>query len=126
MKIATNQQRLNELFDADPRNDTAIAEELGVSKQTISAWRKGIRSPKKHMLVRISIQYNVSLEWLMGFDVERTPSAFTEVLDPSPKTLEARILAKGVDKMPPAQREAIMNMMMGLYPGLFNEEDDAK
>lgn len=44
-----------------------------------------------------------------------------------PKTPEARLLAKGIDKMPKAQREAIMNMMTGLYPGLFekgNDDDD--
>lgn len=44
-----------------------------------------------------------------------------------PHTPEARSLAKGIDRMPQAQREAIMNMMIGLYPGLFekgSEEDD--
>ena len=39
----------------------------------------------------------------------------------TPKTVEARSLAKGIDRMPKAQREAILNMMMGLYPGLFEE-----
>lgn len=72
MKTATNQERLNELFDADPRNDSSIAVELGVSKQTISAWRSGFRSPKKPMLVKISELYHVSIEWLMGFDVDRS------------------------------------------------------
>lgn len=71
MKTATNQDRLNELFDADPRTDSAIAAELGVSKQTISAWRSGFRSPKKPMLIRISELYHVSIEWLMGFDADR-------------------------------------------------------
>jgi transcriptional regulator with XRE-family HTH domain len=75
MKIATNQERLNELFDADPRSDTAIATELGVSKQTISAWRSGYRSPKKPMLIKITEVYNVSIEWLMGFDVEKNGSS---------------------------------------------------
>jgi transcriptional regulator with XRE-family HTH domain len=45
----------------------------------------------------------------------------------TPKTPEARILAKGIDKMPQAQREAIISMMQGLYPGLFEkgtEEDE--
>ena len=46
MKVTTNQERLNELFDNDPRNDTAIADALGVSKQTVSMWRHGTRSPK--------------------------------------------------------------------------------
>jgi len=71
MKIATNQERLNELFDADTRSDTAIATELKVSKQALSAWRKGIRSPKKSVLVQIAEMYHVSLEWLMGFDVKK-------------------------------------------------------
>ena len=71
MKVATSQERLNELFDSDPRNDTAIADALGVSKQTISMWRHGTRSPKKSVLIDISKQFNVSIEWLMGFDVER-------------------------------------------------------
>lgn len=68
MKVATNQERLNQLFDSDPRTDTAIAEKLGVSKQTISMWRHGTRSPKKSVLVKISKVYGVSIEWLMGFD----------------------------------------------------------
>ena len=75
MKVATNQERLNELFDADPRSDTAIAADLGVSKQAISMWRNGTRSPKKSVLVQISKAYNVSIEWLMGFDVEKNASS---------------------------------------------------
>ena len=75
MKVATNQERLNELFDGDPRNDTAIAKALGVSKQTVSMWRHGARSPKKTVLIQIANEYNVSIEWLMGFDVERNGSA---------------------------------------------------
>ena len=71
MKIATSQERLIELFDSDPRTDTAIAKELCVSKQTISAWRTGTRSPKKAMLVKIANIYHVSIEWLMGFAVNR-------------------------------------------------------
>lgn len=71
MKSVTNQERLNELFDADPRSDTAIAAALGVSKQTISMWRHGTRSPKKSVLIQIAKEYDVSIEWLMGFDVEK-------------------------------------------------------
>lgn len=75
MKTATNQERLNELFDADSRNDSSIASALGVSKQTISAWRSGFRSPKKPMLIKIAELYHVSIEWLMGFDIEKVSSS---------------------------------------------------
>ena len=80
MKITTNQDRLCELFDADPRNDTAIALELNVSKQALSAWRNGTRSPKKPVLIKIAQMYNVSLEWLMGFDVPKS-SVYTQPPD---------------------------------------------
>lgn len=71
MKVATSVERLNDLFDSDPRSDTAIAKDLHISKQTLSAWRKGRRSPKKSVLVKISELYNVSIEWLLGFNVEK-------------------------------------------------------
>lgn len=85
MKVATNQERLNELFDADPRNDTAIAAALGVSKQTISMWRHGTRSPKKSVLIHICKVYNVSIEWLMGFDVDKSLSGSPIVIPDSEK-----------------------------------------
>ena len=71
MKVATNQERLVELFDADGRNDNVIAEELGVSKQAISTWRNGTRSPKKSVLIKIADMYNVDIAWLMGYDVPK-------------------------------------------------------
>lgn len=63
-------ERLNSLFDSDPRTDTAIGDALGVSKQTISYWRQGERSPKKTMVLEIARMYHVSPVWLMGFDDE--------------------------------------------------------
>lgn len=71
MKVSNSVERLNELFDSDARNDTSIAKALGVSKQSVCSWRAGKRSPKKPMLIKISEMFNVSIEWLMGFDVDR-------------------------------------------------------
>ena len=45
-----------------------------------------------------------------------TPSAADQ-----PHTPEARILGKGIDTMPEEQRKAILNMMIGLYPGVFEK-----
>lgn len=71
LKVKTCQERLNELFDALPYSDIDIAKKLGVSKQAISAWRNGSRSPKKTALEDISNMFGVDIAWLMGFDVER-------------------------------------------------------
>lgn len=80
MKVATNQERLNELFDADPRNDTAIADALGISKQALSAWRNGTRSPSKKMLFKIAETFGVSIEWLMGYDYSKQKRSLDDPL----------------------------------------------
>lgn len=78
---------------------------------------------------------NTSPAYLMGWTDdkrttrERIAAVFDEASDKinQPITPEARILAKGIDRMPEEQRKALMTMMTGLYPGLFekgNEEDD--
>lgn len=72
-KITTCQARLSELFDSLPDNDSAIAKTLGVSKQTISAWKTGARSPKKPMIEHISSIFNIDIAWIMGFDVPMRP-----------------------------------------------------
>lgn len=77
-KTATSTQRLNELFDKDSRNDTSIADWLGVSKQVVSAWRKGKRSPKKSTMTKIAEKYGVDEAWLYGWDVDRPQLTFTE------------------------------------------------
>ena len=74
-KIKTCQERLVELFDSLPYTDINIAEKLEVSKQAISAWRSGTRSPKKPTLEAICNRFDVDIAWLMGYDVPRQPVA---------------------------------------------------
>ena len=83
MKIATSTERLNELFESDPRSNAAIGDILNVSRQAVSAWRQGVRSPKKNVLIKIAEMYNVNLEWLMGFDVDRNAEQHSMVIPDS-------------------------------------------
>ena len=133
MKILTSKDRLNELFDSDARNDTAIAMELGVSKQTVSAWRCGTRSPKKPMLIKISELYHVSIEWLMGFDVPKCGQnmdlhLFGESPDTVPKNDDIRLLVRDLSKLSPEQVEQAKEMFRLMFkitnPELFKENDD--
>lgn len=96
-----------------------MAEKLGSTKQVLSRYERGERTPKITMAAHFAEVLEIPLRDLVGTDYESEISTNQE----QPKTTEARILAKGVDKMPQAQREAIMNMMIGLYPGLFEKEN---
>ena len=138
-KIATFQERFAELCDSSPMSDTSIADALNVSRQTVCSWKAGTRSPKKPTILTIANYFGVDVAWLMGFDVAKEPGVYSLLTNTaisaakyaqavsSPKTPEARILAKGIDNMPQEQREAIVTMMQRLYPGLFEkgtEEDE--
>ena len=126
MKITSSEERLNELFSADPRSDSAIAADLDVSKQALSAWRKGIRSPKKTVLLKIAQIYNVSIDWLMGFDVPKIEENIQTGYQP--ETIEAKILANGIDKLPQEQRERALAMFRVMfepqYADMFTKENE--
>ena len=92
MKISTSTQRINELFDSDPRNDSSIARALGVSRQSICSWRSGVRSPKKPILIKIAESYNVNLDWLMGFDVDRTGRDIRSIVIPDSNMFKKLIM----------------------------------
>lgn len=70
-KIMTFKERFSELCDSAPHNASAIAEALHVSRQTVSAWKSGFRSPKEPTIIAIAKHFHVSVPWLMGFDVEK-------------------------------------------------------
>ncbi len=68
-KISSFEERFSELASQYPGSDSEKAKLIGVSRQTISAWRTGVRSPKQPMIIHIASIFKVSVEWLMGFDV---------------------------------------------------------
>jgi transcriptional regulator with XRE-family HTH domain len=109
-----------------------LAVMVGSSKQVLSRYERGERTPKISAAQKIADALDVPLEMLLGYEYHEDPDnamqiEIQELEEQVPKTVEARILAKGIDKMSEAQRKAIMTMMEGLYPGLFeegNENDD--
>ena len=53
-------------------NQTALADRLGVRKSIISAYESQMRMPSLEMLVKIALEFSVSVDWLLG--LERTKS----------------------------------------------------
>ena len=64
--------RFNELLRLTADSDTALADALGVSKQTISAWKTGIRVPKQPTKRIIASYFNVPVTWLDGLTDDKT------------------------------------------------------
>lgn len=71
LKVATFQQRFAQLFEESEKTTTALAKELHISNQTVSAWKIGTRSPKEPTIIAIAKYFGVTVPWLMGFDVDK-------------------------------------------------------
>ena len=135
-KITTFRERFSELCDKSPMNDTAIADALNVSRQTVCSWKAGTRSPKKPTVISIANYFDVDTAWLMGFDVPPEPNLHSLVNNAvhagmamaEPRTPEAKAVSFGMDSLPKEQRELILNMVKAMFPDTFtkgNNEDEA-
>ena len=98
-------------------NQTAFANKIGVTQSAVSQWENGLTRPNSEQLLAISVAFRISIDELLEADQQTEPEG-------KPQTVEARSLAKGIDKMPKSQRKAILDMMIKLYPGSFEKEEE--
>ena len=61
-------QNLKDIRIKNKYNQEDIAEQLGVTKQTISNWEKGKRTPDIDSLIKLANIYQVTLDSLIGID----------------------------------------------------------
>ena len=94
-------------------NQAAFAKMIGVTQSAVSQWENDLTRPNSYQLEAIAAAFQISIDELLADNIKEN--------DSTPKTPEARLLAKGVDRMPETQRKAIINMMTGLYPGIFEK-----
>jgi transcriptional regulator with XRE-family HTH domain len=65
-------KRLDYLISHSEKSASAIAQDLQVSKQTISSWQTGARKPKYPTIMTIAQYFSVDPEWLLGFGEEES------------------------------------------------------
>lgn len=78
-QVATFSERFAELVGDKSYAD--VGKEIDVSKATVCAYINGTREPKTPVLKSIARTYNVSPNWLLGFDVPKRSSAEEDDLD---------------------------------------------
>ena len=58
--------RLRQLIEEKPTTITAVARELGISRQAVSQYTMGIGQPNADKLLQIAEYFDVSCDWLVG------------------------------------------------------------
>lgn len=100
-----------------------VAAFLEVSPATVYRYENGDISKLPSKFIKPLAEYLcITPEYLMGWTDEK-PN-----IEAQPLTPEARILAKGIDKLPQEQREqalAVIRAMFNKYADYFEKETDA-
>ncbi|MBO7625744.1 MAG: helix-turn-helix transcriptional regulator, partial [Bacteroidales bacterium] len=106
----------------------------GISSAAVSNWEKGKSDPSGERLKKLAEYFGVDEGFILGYGKEN-PVLFVpenpkisgksetdqiierilQQLEDQPKTQEARILAKGVDKLPQEQREQALAVFRAVF-----------
>lgn len=111
-----------------------LAIEIGVANATVSDWEHGRKNPSGERLRKLSEFFGVDSLVVLGqapdpstlfvpeepkisgkSETDQIIERLLEKLDNQPKTAEARILAKGVDRLPQEQREQALTVFRAVF-----------
>lgn len=118
-------RNLNHYLNISGKKQKDLAEYVGAKTTTVSGWTRGISYPRADAMEKIANFFGITTSELIGNN-EYYKRELNDRLDQL-KTVEARLLAQGVDSMPKEQREqalAIMKTIFVQYADYFNKEND--
>lgn len=101
-------------------NQEQLAELARLNRVTIAKYESGKVEPGAQALTRIADALEVTVDELLGRDAPTDESQ-----SEAPKTLEARIVSFGMDKLPQEERQKILDILQRMYdnnPDIFKEE----
>lgn len=104
-----------------------LAEYVGAKTTTVSGWTRGISYPRADAMEKIAMFFGIPTSKLVGYGYDDYEDHPDDPLSNTPITQEARILAKGIDKLPQAQREqalAVIRAMFAIHADYFDKENN--
>ena len=119
--------RLRHAMQAKDMNASDLSKASGISKSLISYYLRGTYLAKQDKVYLLAKALDVDPGWLMtGYEpsLREIFDTIDDELEDVPQTPEARILAKGIDKLSPEERAqalAVVKAMFAKHPEIFNE-----
>lgn len=111
--------RLREIREARGISQSQAAFGLNISPTVYNRYEHGLREPSAAMMLVIADYFGVTVDELLG----REPNP---EMQKAPRTLEARIVSGGMDKLTQDERETILSVVRAMYqkdhPELFDAE----
>lgn len=114
--------RIYELMEVKNITQADIIKKTNIPKSSLSMYISGARVPKSDKIILIADSYNVSPEWLSGFDVPMEKQIVNDLEIGS--SLGKMLTGKEMDILPyfdklsklkPADQEMVFNLINSLY-----------
>lgn len=112
-------KRMKEIREQNKWSLDDMAHKLDTTKQVLSKYEREERTPKITVAAKFANILGIPLEQLIGLE-EAEP-----IKDETPKSAEAKTIAKVIDKLTPTQRKQALNVIMAMFPQhheLFEDE----
>ena len=101
--------RIRELRKRAGMTQKELCSIVGASEPSMSFYESGKQTPDIYMIQKIADTLGVTLDELVG--IKPVPPEETA----QPRTEEARILAKGIDKLSKEEREQALNVVRAMF-----------
>ena len=99
------------------RGPSKVAQELGVPQSNVSSYYNGKRSPKAAFLSKCAQQYNINIEWLLGYpDAPKYPDFPEQNPDE-----DIVILSRAAKRMSPEDRQKLIEMAKVVFKDAFKD-----
>ena len=97
-----------------------LALTVGVAQPTVSEWESNKKDPSGDRLKKLSEIFGVDELVILGKGVVDICEQQSEY----PKTIEAKIISAGVDRMPPESRKVALNLLNTVFAEFFENVED--
>ena len=113
------QKNLNHYLSISGKKQKDLADYVGAKTTTVSGWTRGISYPRADAMERIAMFFGIKTSELVGNADEYYRQELNDRLDQL-KTVEAKIISGGIDRMPPEKREQAIKVLQAIFSEYFD------
>ena len=121
--------RIKECLDRMGQTQKWLALTLGVKQPSVHDWITGKNKPTAANLQRLAALFNVSTDYLLGLTDDPAPAVVSadtwdvESAFSAPEDESIRIMARGMGRLSPENREKLLTVAKTLFATDFGEAD---
>ena len=111
-------EKIKQLRISQGLSQTEFAKRLFVTPGAVSQWEKNRTAPDTERLMAIAKEFSIPLDYFSDKQYSEAELIKQQVLiklNGQPKTVEARIISTGIDRLPKEQREQAVNVMKAVF-----------